>query len=354
MGLFDGMLSDSESLFNNEIALDYDFMPKLIPYRDNEQFQIAACIKPLFQQRNGSNCLVYGNPGVGKTVAIKHVLREIEEQTDEIIPIYVNCWSANSTYKIILEICEALNYKLTMNKNTVELMRIVVEKLNSKGVSSVLVFDEIDKATDLDFLYTLLEKVYRKTIVLITNYKKDVLAMDERIKSRLVPQSIEFKPYNAPEIAGILKQRRDYAFVPGVWDEEAFQKAVAKTAELEDVRKGLYLLREAGNAAEQKSVKKINPEHVDAAITKLDSFSSITGLDGDDDRILELIKNNAKSRIGDLFRMYQKTGGKSSYRTFQRKIDKLERAKQINVEHTKGGEQGNTKIISYSKKLTDY
>ncbi|MBW3011400.1 hypothetical protein KY326_04230, partial [Candidatus Woesearchaeota archaeon] len=142
--------------------------------------------------------------------------------------------------------------------------------------------------------------------------------------------------------------------VPGVWDEEAFKKAVAKTAELEDVRKGLYLLREAGNSAEQKSVKKITVEHVDSAMQKLDSFSNITGLDGDDEKVLELIKNNSQSKIGDLFKMYQKMGGKASYRTFQRKIDKLERAKLINVEHTKGGEQGNTKILSYSKKLTDY
>ena len=106
MNLFNNILKSNESLITNPIALDYDYQPKLIPYRENQQHHIAACIKPLFQNRNGKNILITGKPGIGKTVCAKHVLRELEEQTEEIIPIFINCWKKDTPYKIVIEICE--------------------------------------------------------------------------------------------------------------------------------------------------------------------------------------------------------------------------------------------------------
>ena len=141
--LFRNMLKSSESLFKNEVALDPEFVPKLIPFRENENKYIATCIKPLFQKRNGKNLIIHGLPGVGKTLATKNVLKELEEETDEIITTYINCWKKNSTYQIVLELCKAIDYKFIQNKRTDELISIIVERLNKK--SSVLVFDEIDK-----------------------------------------------------------------------------------------------------------------------------------------------------------------------------------------------------------------
>ncbi|MBW2986995.1 AAA family ATPase [Candidatus Woesearchaeota archaeon] len=356
MGLFDGMLKDDESLFMNEIALEYDFMPKILKYRENEQQRIATCIKPLFQKRNGSNIIVHGSPGIGKTVATRKVLEELEEQTDEIIPIFINCWQNNSTYKIVLDICDKLNYKLTMNKNTVELMKIIIGLLNKK--SCILVFDEIDKTDDLDFLYTFLEQLYRKTIILITNYKKDVLKIDDRIKSRLTPETLEFRPYNSAEVEGIIRQRADWAFVNGVWDEDAFQLVVAKTLELEDMRKGLYLLKESGNAAEMKASKKITTEHVKTAIEKLESFSAkdLSQLSANEKKILKLIKSNPNTKMGDLFKQLQeKENIDMSYKTFQRTIEKLTKLKLITAKKITGGAEGSTKIINpQEKKLTEF
>ncbi len=90
MPLFDDMLKQGESLFLNPEVLDFDYQPKLVPFRENHQNFIASCIKPLFQKRNGKNIFISGSPGIGKTVSCKHVLKELEEQTNEIIPIYIN------------------------------------------------------------------------------------------------------------------------------------------------------------------------------------------------------------------------------------------------------------------------
>ena len=58
MAHFGNILGSEESLFKNEIALDYSFIPKMIPYREIQQRQIAAAIKPLFAERNGKNLLI--------------------------------------------------------------------------------------------------------------------------------------------------------------------------------------------------------------------------------------------------------------------------------------------------------
>jgi cell division control protein 6 len=358
MSLFKDMLKDTESLFTSNVeALDFDYLPKRLQFRDKEQEYIASCIKPLFQKRNGRNVFVYGRQGIGKTAAVRHLLNDLEEQTDEIFPIFINCWQKNTSYKIILDICEQLNYKFTQNKKTEELMKVVSEIIN-KNLGVVFVFDEIDKVEDTDFLYILLEEIYRKSIIIITNYQSWLAGIDDRTRSRLIPDMLNFKEYNEKETVEILRARRDIAFVPNVWDEPAFMLLARKSAEMKDVRLGLFLLREAGQHAEDASKKRVEKSDAEHAVSKLAGFAvkDSSELLEDEKSILALAKEKASSRIGDLFKEYNGLGGSMSYRTFQRKVKKLEEARFITVEKTDGGVDGNTSIIKcgVEKKLTEF
>jgi len=357
MGLFNDMLRSDESLFKNEVALDYDFLPKLLPYREDTQRYCASCIRPLIQNRNGKNVFIFGVPGIGKSAAIRFVLRDLEDETDEVIPVYINCWQKNTSFKIIMEICSILGYKLTHNKKTDELFAVAKQILNKK--SAVFAFDEIDKAEDLDFLYMILEEIYRKTIILITNFREWLDDLDERIKSRLLPELLEFKPYNPIETKGILKQRMGYAFVPGVWEDEAFNLIAGKTSELEDIRSGLHLMRQAGNNAEGRSSRKITREDAEYAIKKIDEFSikKSTDLNSDENSILNIVKDHSGKKIGGLYEVYKKNGGQQVYKSFQRKIDKLAKNKFVSVEKKVGGKEGTTTIVNYkakNKKLVEF
>ena len=357
MGVFGNMLGADETLFKNAIALDYDYVPKIIPFREREQKQIAACIKPLFMKRNGRNVFVHGPPGVGKSVAIKKILDEIDETTDEIIPLYINCWKKNTSYKVFSEICRLLDYKFIHNKNTDELFDVVKRMLNPKA--SVLVFDEIDRAEETDFLYYILEEIFLKSIVLVTNYRETVVSFDSRIKSRLLPEIIEFKPYSLSETKEILVQRSEYAYYPGVISEEAIGRISEASHKIGDIRIGLFLLRESGNNAEARSARKVEPGDVELAVSKLDKFSikSFDVLDSEERKIYELIMANPETKIGELFRLYQNKGGKGVYKTFQRKIEKLEKNRFIAVDKIDGGAEGRTTIIKpneLDKRLTEF
>lgn len=351
--MFKEMLKSGESLFRDTVVLDYDFQPKVLQYRESEQKQFATAIRPLLQNHNGRNVFVYGAPGIGKTTACKHVLRELEEETDDIIPIYVNCWKENTTFKIFSKICADLGFKFLQNKKTSELFALIRSKLNKNG--AVFVFDEVDKLEDTDFLYTILEDIYRKTIFLITNYRDSYSEFDERIRSRLAPEFLFFPPYNEAEITGILKQRREYAFVQNCWEEDAFKEITERCAETKDTRIGLYLMREAGNLAEEKSSRKITLEHVAQATKKVLDFhiKPKEGLDEELQQVLDFVKDHSGKKIGDVYSAYTNDGGEMSYKSFRRRMEKLNEAKFIKMEKI-SGKEGNSTIINANKKLTEF
>jgi len=357
MTLFKDILGSDETLIKNPNALDFDFVPKVVPYRESEQRHIASCIKPLLNNMNGTNLLIFGKPGVGKTVAVKHLFNELEEETSQVIPIYVNCWQKNTSYKIMVELCEAIGYKFTHNKNTEELFEVV--KRNVNKISAVFAFDEVDKVEDFDFLYHILEGIYRKTVLLITNYREWLQDLDERIRSRLTAQLLEFRQYTFEETKGILLKRLDAAFMPEVWDDEAFLMVAKKASQLHDIRLGLHLLKEAANVAEAQAKRKITAAHVEKAISGLDEFTvkSSDALDSEEARILDMIKSHSGKKIGDLFEVYKAEKGEGVYKTFQRRIEKLAKNGFVNVEKITGGAQGTTTIVNYKskeKKLTEF
>ncbi len=355
MSLFKDMLRSGESLFRDSVVLDFDFQPKVIPFRENEQMRFAVAIRPLLEGNNGRHLFVHGPPGVGKTTACKHVLRELSEDTSDVVSIYVNCWKENTTFKIFAYICEELGYKFIQSKKTSELFALIKQKLNKTAV--VFVFDEVDKLEETDFLYTILEDIYRKSVILITNYRDSYSELDERIRSRLVPEFLFFRPYAENEILGILQQRREYAFISNAWEEESFKEIVEKCSETQDLRVGLYLMREAGNLAQEKSSRIINSVHVAAAIKKVDDFNikPKESLEDDLQEVLNLAKDHSGKKIGDLYAAYVEGGKEISYKSFQRRILKLQEGRFITTEKM-SGKDGNTTIIHYSstKKITDF
>ncbi len=357
MGLFDNALKEGESLFKNEDALEYEFVPKELPFRENQQHALADCIKPLVQGRNGRNVFVYGAPGIGKTAATRWVLKELEETTEDIHTLYINCWQKNTTFKIFAELCHLLGYKFTQNKNTEELLTVIKNYTLKKP--AVFVFDEIDKAEDLDFLYALLNDIYKKSIVLITNYKSWLDEIEDRIKSRLVPEVLEFAAYDSQQTKEILKRRMGYAFAPGAWQADAFSLISDKAGEMRDVRMGLYLLREAGLAAEDAASKKITVEHAQKAVEKISEFmrKDANQLDDDTQLVLGVVKDQSGARIGDLFKTYSEKGGLGAYKTFQRKIEKLYKSGFVETEKITGGKEGTTTLVKFAakdKKLDEF
>ena len=284
-------------------------------------------------------------------MATIHVLNELEEKS-EITQLYINCWKKNTAHKIVLEICAKVGYKFTLNKSTDELLDVITGILN-KG-SCVICLDECDKLESYDIIYYFLENVYKKTIILITNDSLWLNKLDSRIKSRLNPELLEFKPYNYEEILGILKQRSEYAFNNNIFNKEGLEIIAKKTFSLEDLRIGIYLLKESGDIAEFKNKNKIELSDIEEAIKKLENFKVKDDSDLNDtlSEVLELIKLNDGKSSKELFEIY----GKDSYKTFKRKLNELEKNKLIFTKEVNFGPNGKKTVVNYGslKRLNEF
>ena len=350
MSLFKKNSQDSESIFKNEIALDPNFTPHgPIQFRENENKYIATCIKPLLERRNGKNLVIYGQPGIGKTLACMKVKEELEKETDEVLAFYINLWKKNTPHKIILELCDQLDYKFTQNKSSDELLQITKQKINQN--SAVFIFDEADKAESIELLYQLTEDIYRKTIILITNDKNWIYKLDPRLKSRLMPENLEFKPYNLQEIKQIIKSRVQLAFHPSTISEDSINEIANKSFQAGDIRTSFFILRESALIAELESREKISLAHTKKAIEKLAEFKRPTELDRDEEEILSIVNQNNEKTTAEIFDIYRtKTNSDKSKRTFLRKINNLERANLIRLEEVQGIQGRSYKIT----KLSDF
>ena len=335
MGLFDKILRENEGLFLDEDALNIDYMPPKILFRENEHQYIADCIKPLLKGRTGKNIFITGTPGIGKTAATKSVLNELGNKgfDEHVVPLYVNCWKKDSAHKIILDMCNQLHYKFTLNKTSEQLMNEIARILNKKSL--VIVLDEVDKLSNdaTMVLYTISEDIFRKTVILITNSKDFFSLLDQRIRSRLGAETFTFRSYTEDEMHGILKDRVERACVKGVFNEKALRLISNRTFELKDVRVGLHLLREAGNLAEQRLKRKIEEEDVRDAL-QLIAESDICDLSDDERFLFELIKNNFGKTSKEIYKHY---GHSVSYRTFLRRLKDLEEARLISIKEENQG-----------------
>ena len=118
------------SLLINPAILEQTFLPRLLPYREEQHKYLAECIKPLFERRNGTNLIITGTPGIGKTACVKFVFRMLVEETDNIMPIYVNCWKRDTSPKIINEIARKMDLKLIDKMSSDEIFDRLIEKFS--------------------------------------------------------------------------------------------------------------------------------------------------------------------------------------------------------------------------------
>lgn len=334
------MQKEGESLFKDESVLDFDYLPGLLPFRENQQAYIADCIKPLAQGRKGKNLLIRGVPGIGKTSCVKYVFRELEEATDDIKPVLINCWKKQTTNAILADLANQLGAIGAQYKNNEELWEQIYKAVSRrKGV--VIALDEVDKAKEYDFLYQIAENLKGYALLMITNEKEFLAGMDQRIRSRLVVEELEFAAYKRSEVEGILEARKKAAFVLGAWNKEAFAMVVDKCYSKGDVRIGVALLREAGRVAESKAAKKVTVEHVMSSKASMVDVQA-SDLDEREKRILNIIRANKGIESGRLAEKMKDEGLETPESTLRRVLQKLEKAGYIFREPAKTDTGGQT------------
>lgn len=345
--LFKDILMENETIIKNESVLDFEYLPEQFSFREAEKKEIAFSIKPLIEGRKPNNLFIYGGAGVGKTSCVRYVYRDLSKNVSSILPVYVNCWENSSSYNILCETARQLGLVFVDGKSSKQIFDLIIDKVRkTKGVT--LCLDEIDKLCEFSFLYNLSNHSDRISIMMVTNNKKFLMHLDQRIVSRLSPSSLEFKDYTQKELYDILAERVKMGFVKGSFEEDILNSVVDETMKQNsDVRKGIFLLKECGLNAEKAARRKVNLEDFEKAKKALSDFSAkpMGNLRDDEALIIELVKKNEGINTGKLFNLYKSNGGELAERSFRRYLKKLASQSILDLRKTSSGFRGKSSLI---------
>ena len=276
-----------EPIFDDKKALQSNYTPINVPYRNKQIQQIAGIFAPALRLEKPSNLFIYGKTGTGKTVSVKHTTNTIMEIANRnnlpLKVIYINCKLkrvADTEYRLVAQLAYEFGKDVpATGLPTDEVYKIFLKVLDSEKKVVILILDEIDQLVNKvgdGILYNLtrINSELKNSQISIIGISNDLMFadnIDPRVKSSLSEEELVFPPYNAIQLQKILRERAKIAFRGGVVAEGVIEKCAAYAArDHGDARRALELLRVAGEVADRKNFKKIGIPHIDEAEEKID------------------------------------------------------------------------------------
>jgi len=271
-------------IFKDSYILESDYIPDSLVGRDEEIKAVADIFFPLFRNGKPGHSFIYGPPGSGKTVVLRHVLRQLFSEAGEIIKLKhltVPCKKHNTTTKILSYLLHELGYPETLPKSGVSCgyyYDLFFSYMKKQGHSLTIIFDEIDFLKDDNVLYNFSRSgEFRELnerqfihIIGVSNTGEFVKFLDPRVDSSMQRETIVFPPYNNEQLIDILDIRVPLAFYPNVVCKGTVELCAKESAMDEgDARRAIFLLQAAGNFAIKTNSSNVQPGHVMMAFRKV-------------------------------------------------------------------------------------
>ena len=335
------------SLFKDRRVLYPDFVPDVLPFREEELSELVFCLKPASIGRKPTNVFVHGKPSTGKTVTLKYVLNELSEYSNRVKGIYINCFEYTSKQSILTKIANSLGVAVpTRGVSSQEVFSRIIAVMKTTKVIPIIVFDEAEQLLkdDPTKIFCMICQGCRAIkvllgLVFISNDSSFLEGIDDRVKSSLQCSKIPFESYNVLELKEILFSRTKFAFFDYSLDKDVVPLCAAFAFKKgSDLRVAFSVLLKAGRLAEKKNSKSVSVEHIRASFSEKNLVKDeiLQNLSQQEKDIIEFISTRAKKEAesGDLYKEFE---GKYSDRTIRLAVNLLLEKKLINCEQIKKG-----------------
>ncbi|MEK6842905.1 MAG: AAA family ATPase [Candidatus Micrarchaeota archaeon] len=359
-------------IFKNQGILLPEFTPSQLLHRENHLREIASSLKPALKNLKPQNLLLFGPTGTGKTSSVKLVFSQLQDFSNKIQCIYLNCWGYPTKQAVLSHIAEQL--KETLPRRGLaddEIFHRIIERLKYEKKIAIIALDEIDRLmhkNEVDVLYDLsrADENHKQifAIIGITNSPEIYNSLDDRIKSSLGFRDLEFKQYSPQQLKDILKERARDSLIAGSYSEEVIALCAANGAKNRgDARIAIETLLQSAMKADFANKSKIEISDVRDVMDKTSGASLMknsASMSENEQLLLEILKD-AKKKGTDLAsgEIYEKFNAEKkkqkkeavSERSILNYLQLFESARIISTElstDTKSG-LGKTRIIKLIK-----
>jgi archaeal cell division control protein 6 len=317
------------AVLKNPIYKNRNVLYELMPpggflHRLEQKNELIMELSPILMDSAVSCLFVYGNPGTGKTGVILELADELGEEAQKhgmsLKVAYVNTSENRTETSILIELLNKLDEEneyprmgWTRTKAVSEFNKL----LNRLKCQILIVLDEVDyvlKESGDDILYRLsrINKTAKSKVstVIISNDIRVSDFIKPKTQSTIGRVKVIFSPYNATELADILKGRVPYAFHKGVVTPVILKKiAEIESSRDGDARKALELLDSCAKIAIAKKKTKITLELVNQAFNNLERdhiLNTIATLTKHQKLVYLAVLNNQKKMLGgaDVYKFY--------------------------------------------------
>lgn len=272
-----------DNVFLDEDVLRDSYLPDSLIERDRELSEYQAALKPVIKSARPRNIFLYGQTGVGKTLATEMVMNRLkQDQQDydhlDVEIVEVLCKPLSTSYQVAVKLVNKFREPQDTIPATGYMHDAVMEMLwdhliELDATHILFVLDEVDSiGSDDDILYQLPRcndngnVPAEETKVGVIGISNDFTFRDNlsaRVKDSLCDEEIHFPPYNAEQLGNILKQRSEKAFRNNVLGNGVIPLCAAFAGqESGSARQALKLLFKSGDLARSEDADSVEERHV--------------------------------------------------------------------------------------------
>ena len=272
-----------DDIFLDEDVLRGSHTPTDLIERDRELSEYQAALKPVIKGARPRNIFLYGQTGVGKTLATEMVMDQLQrDQAEydhlEVKVVNVLCKPVSTSYQVAVKLVNEfrdINNRIASTGHTHDaVMEMLWQHIREMDATHVLfVLDEVDSiGNDDDILYQLPRcndnnnVPVEDTKVGVVGISNDFTFRDNlsaRVKDSLCDTEIHFPPYDASQLKNILSQRSEKAFVDDILEDDVIPLCAAFAGqESGSARQALKLLFTAGDLARSQGDEEVTEDHV--------------------------------------------------------------------------------------------